>query len=172
VSEALREAKLPFLVIESDPDAAAELRQQSIETITGNAVDREVVRAAKLTSACCLLVAVPDAFEGGQIVMQARAVNPDLLIIAWAHSEEQVLHLKKHGASTVIMGELEIAKAMIKDVRNAVTVQQLRANCYAESGAVGAASHVSWVCSTRAFDVCYWHKADIPPALTNVRYRG
>ena len=21
-------------------------------------------------------------------------------------------------------------------------------------------------------DVCYWHKADIPPALTNVRYWG
>jgi K+:H+ antiporter len=128
VSEALREAKLPFLVIESDLDAASELRKQDIETITGNAVDREVVRAAKLTSACCLLVAVPDAFEGGQIVMQARAVNPDLLIIAWAHSEEQVLHLKKHGASTVIMGELEIAKAMIEDVRNAVTVPKQRAN--------------------------------------------
>ena len=127
VSEALREAKLPFLVVESDPDAASELRKQDIETITGNAVDREVVRAAKLTSACCLLVAIPDAFEGGQIVMQARAVNPDLLIIARAHSEEEVLHLKKHGASTVIMGELEIAKAMIKDVRNAVTVPKQRA---------------------------------------------
>jgi monovalent cation:H+ antiporter-2, CPA2 family len=77
--------------------------------------------------ACCLLVAIPNAFEGGQIVMQARAVNPDLLIIARAHSEEEVLHLKKHGASTVIMGELEIAKAMIKDVRNAVTVPKQRA---------------------------------------------
>jgi CPA2 family monovalent cation:H+ antiporter-2 len=127
VSEALREAKLPFLVIESDPDAASELRKQDIETVTGNAVDREVVRAAKLTSACCLLVAIPNAFEGGQIVMQARAVNPDLLIIARAHSEEEVLHLKKHGASTVIMGELEIAKAMIKDVRNAVMLPKQRA---------------------------------------------
>jgi hypothetical protein len=38
-----------------------------------------------------------------------------------------VLHLKKHGASTVIMGELEIAKVMIKDVRNAVTVPKQRA---------------------------------------------
>jgi hypothetical protein len=30
--------------------------------------------------------------------------------------------LKKHGATTVIMGELEIAKAMIEDVRKSVTV--------------------------------------------------
>ena len=73
-------------------------------------------------AACCLLVAIPEAFEGGQAVMQARAANPDLLIIARAHSEEEVLHLKKHGASTVIMGEFEIARAMIEDVRKAVTV--------------------------------------------------
>jgi CPA2 family monovalent cation:H+ antiporter-2 len=54
-------------------------------------------------------------------VMQARQANPDLLIIARAHSEEEVLHLKKHGATTVIMGELEIARAMIEDVRKAVS---------------------------------------------------
>ncbi len=54
--------------------------------------------------------------------MQARAANPGLLIIARAHSEEEVLHLKKHGASTVIMGEEEIARAMIADVREAVAV--------------------------------------------------
>ncbi|MEZ0279792.1 YbaL family putative K(+) efflux transporter, partial [Methyloceanibacter sp.] len=101
VSEALREHRIPYLVIESDQDAAAELRQQSIETITGNAADPEVVRAANLQAACCLLVAIPEAFEGGQAVMQARAANPNLLIIARAHSEEEVLHLKKHGASTV-----------------------------------------------------------------------
>ena len=78
------------------------------------------MRSANLGSARCLLVAIPDAFEGGQAVMQAREANPDLLIIARAHSEEEVLHLKKHGATTVIMGELEIAKAMIEDVRKAV----------------------------------------------------
>ena len=122
VSEALREHGIPYLVIESDQDAAADLRQQSIETITGNAADPEVVRAANLQAACCLLVAIPEAFEGGQAVMQARAANPNLLIIARAHSEEEVLHLKKHGASTVIMGEFEIARAMIEDVRKAVTV--------------------------------------------------
>jgi CPA2 family monovalent cation:H+ antiporter-2 len=123
VSEALREAKLPFLVIESDQDRAAELRQQSIETVTGNAADPEVVRSANLGAARCLLVAIPDAFEGGQAVMQAREANPDLLIIARAHSEEEVLHLKKHGATIVIMGELEIARAMIEDVRKAVLAE-------------------------------------------------
>ncbi len=117
ISAALREDRTPYLVIETDEDAAAELRQQSIETITGNSADPEVVRAANLGAACCLLVAIPEAFEGGQTVMQARRANPDLLIIARAHSDEEVEYLKKNGASIVIMGEFEIAKAMIGDVR-------------------------------------------------------
>jgi monovalent cation:H+ antiporter-2, CPA2 family len=120
ISDDLREARIPFLVVESDEDAATELRKLDIETITGNAADPEVVRATNLASACCLLVAIPDAFEGGQVVEQARAASPDLLIIARAHSDEEVEHLKKHGATTVIMGELEIARAMIEDVREAV----------------------------------------------------
>jgi CPA2 family monovalent cation:H+ antiporter-2 len=117
VSEALREARIPYLVVETDEDAAVELRKLDIETITGNAADPEVVRATNLGEARCLLVAIPDGFEGGQVVEQARAANPDLLIIARAHSDDEVLHLKKHGASTVIMGEYEIARAMIDDVR-------------------------------------------------------
>jgi CPA2 family monovalent cation:H+ antiporter-2 len=122
VSKALREVKLPFLVIESDQDVAAELRKHDIQTITGNAADAEVLRAANLGAASLLLVAIPDAFEGGQAVMQARAANPDLPIIACAHSDEEVAHLNKLGATTVIIGELEIAKAMIEDVREAVAV--------------------------------------------------
>jgi CPA2 family monovalent cation:H+ antiporter-2 len=121
VAKALREAKIPFLVVESDDDTVAELRRHSVEVIAGNAADPDVVGATNLPNARCLLVAIPDAFEGGQTVMQARAVNPGLLIIARAHSDEEVAHLKKHGASSVIMGEREIARAMIEDVRHAVT---------------------------------------------------
>ena len=120
ISAALREDKIPYLVIETDEDAAAALRQQSIETITGNSADPEVIRAANLAAARCLLVAIPEAFEGGQTVLQARRVNPQLRIIARAHSDEEVDYLKENGASIVIMGEFEIAKAMIEDVREVV----------------------------------------------------
>jgi monovalent cation:H+ antiporter-2, CPA2 family len=74
------------------------------------------MRAANLAAARCLLVAIPDAFEGGQVVAQARELNPALPIVARAHSEDEIEHLKKHGATTVVMGEHEIAKAMIADI--------------------------------------------------------
>lgn len=120
VTEALHDSGVPMLVIETDEEGAAELRLRGLEAIAGNAADPEVLRATNLGEACCLLVAIPDAFEGGQVVMQARASNPNLLIVARAHSEEEVAHLIKHGASHVIMGEREIARAMVEDVRKMI----------------------------------------------------
>ena len=44
-------------------------------------------------------------------------MNAKLPIIARSHSEEETEHLKRHGATKVIMGEQLIAHAMIADAR-------------------------------------------------------
>jgi CPA2 family monovalent cation:H+ antiporter-2 len=114
ISEVLAENDTPLLVIETDEERLAELKARGIEVIAGNAADPEIIAAANLAAASCLLVAIPDAFEGGQVVEQARALNPQLNIVARAHSEAEYLHLKKHGASVVILGEHQIARAMVE----------------------------------------------------------
>jgi CPA2 family monovalent cation:H+ antiporter-2 len=105
-----------LLVIEDDADRIAAFTGEGREAIAGNAADPEVIWAANLPAARCLLVAIPDAFEGGQVVAQARELNPDLPIIARAHSEVEIDHLRKHGATRVVMGEHEIARAMVADI--------------------------------------------------------
>jgi CPA2 family monovalent cation:H+ antiporter-2 len=116
----LKAARVPLLVVESDEDIIEALHKQGIEAISGNAADPELAAAANYAAARCLLVAVPDGFEGGQIVEQAHAINPRLPIIARSHSEEETAHLRRHGASKVIMGEQLIAQAMIEDAHEAV----------------------------------------------------
>ena len=116
IAEALISADVPLLVIEAEAERLTALRDRGIATIVGNAADPEVGRAANLGQARILLVAIPDAFEGGQVVQQARAANPGLPIIARAHSDEEIAHLDTCGASQVIMGEFEIAKAMVAAV--------------------------------------------------------
>lgn len=112
----LRANGLPFLVVEANDDRVAELQKDDIPVIQGNAVDPEVAAAANIREARCLLVAIPDAFEGGQVVEQARQMNPTLPIIGRAHSDAQKEHLIKYGASRVVMAEQEIARAMAKGV--------------------------------------------------------
>jgi K+:H+ antiporter len=116
ISKALRERGTPLYIVEDNPDDVADLKEHGIEALAGNAADPEVIQSANLPEARCLLVAIPDAFEGGQVVEQARAINAILPIIARAHSEEEIDHLIKLGANLVVMGEHEIAKAMIGDV--------------------------------------------------------
>ncbi|SFL89965.1 monovalent cation:H+ antiporter-2, CPA2 family [Bradyrhizobium sp. NFR13] len=116
VSRALRLNNTPLLVIEDTPGVVERLQSLGVEVITGNAAAPDMLQAANVMGAKGLLVAIPDAFEGGQIVAKARALSPTLPIIARAHSEEEIAHLKHHGANVVIMGEQEIAKAMLLQI--------------------------------------------------------
>uniref|UniRef100_Q07R84 Sodium/hydrogen exchanger n=1 Tax=Rhodopseudomonas palustris (strain BisA53) TaxID=316055 RepID=Q07R84_RHOP5 len=113
VSAALRQRGVDLIVIEDDPDQVARLHQDGVTAFTGNAAAPDMLEAADIAAASGLLVTIPDAFESGQIVAKARALNAKLPIIARAHSDEEVAHLKHNGADTVIMGEDEIAKAML-----------------------------------------------------------
>ena len=103
-----------LLVVEAGDVAVQRLRDSGAEVLLGNAADPEILKAAKLSAAKLLLVAIPDAFEAGQIVRQARAANPAIEIIARAHFDTAVTHLSQHGATTVVMGEREIARAMLE----------------------------------------------------------
>jgi CPA2 family monovalent cation:H+ antiporter-2 len=101
------------LVIETDEDAVRELREQhGAEILIGNAAAAPVLAEANLAGARSLIVAVSDPFEAGQIVRAARALRPDLPIVARAHSQECVAHLDGLGATQVIYGEQEVARSM------------------------------------------------------------
>lgn len=100
-----------LFVIDENDVVAAELNAAGTEAIAANGVTS--LKAANLDKARCLLVAVPENFEAGQIVEQARAISPDLLIFARGHSEAEKAHLESCGASAVVLGEEEIASAML-----------------------------------------------------------
>ncbi|HEV2510670.1 cation:proton antiporter [Bosea sp. (in: a-proteobacteria)] len=102
-----------LLVIEDQDDGVAAARRDGAEVLVGNAADPEVLGAAGLARAKRLFVAIPGSFEAGQVCEQARKQNPGLPIVARAHSLAEVEHLKECGASRTIMGEAEIARAML-----------------------------------------------------------
>jgi CPA2 family monovalent cation:H+ antiporter-2 len=113
VGEELLAENWPVLVIEDGRDVVEATHPAAMEVIVGNAAKAEVLHAANLPQARILLVAIPDAFEAGQIVEQARAINPAIEIIARAHHDTEVAHLTRHGANFVVMGEREIARTML-----------------------------------------------------------
>ena len=115
VTAGLRAVGRPVLVLGDTEDSVTAARAAGIETVQGNAADPEVLAAANLPAARRLYVTVPEMFEAGQVVQQARAANPTLEIVARAHSDAGVSHLRRLGADRVIMAEREVAHRMLDD---------------------------------------------------------
>jgi CPA2 family monovalent cation:H+ antiporter-2 len=104
----------PVLVITTEDDAADAARAAGAEVVVGNAVEPEVLAAANIAGARRLFCTIPEAYEAGDLVSQARALNPRLEILARAHSDEAVAHLSGLGADTTVLGEREIAMRMLE----------------------------------------------------------
>lgn len=113
VGAGLKDRGEPFLVIEDRQVPADAARRDGVEVLFGNAADPKVLAAANLAEAHRMFVAIPQSFEAGQAVEQARRSNPQLEIVARAHTDADVDHLARCGATRTIMGEREIAGSML-----------------------------------------------------------
>jgi CPA2 family monovalent cation:H+ antiporter-2 len=98
-----------------DQDAAAEAAHDAgAELLRGHAADPEVMEAARPQEATRIFVTLPEGFEAGQVIEQARQANPAIEIIVRAHSEAEVVHFASLGATLSVTGEAEIARRMLE----------------------------------------------------------
>lgn len=135
IAEGLRAAGQPFLVIEAADSRVEAARAEGFEVIAGNAATPGPLRQAHVEGATTLIVAIPDPFEAGQAVAQGRRANAAALIIARAGSEAEAAHLEGLGANITVMGEREIAAAML----DLVNPEQIAAAAPTPADAVAAA---------------------------------
>lgn len=111
IGERLIARKAPLVVMDDNEEKVAALRARDVEAVVANAVTK--LACANVKKAKQLIIAIPDCFEAGQIVEQARRASPGLRIIARAHSDAEESYLRQYGANEVIQGSRETAEAMI-----------------------------------------------------------
>ena len=97
----------------------ADLKAEGVEALSGNAADPTVIAAANLGRRAACWSPSPTPSKAARWCSRHAPSTPSLPIIARAHSEAEIEHLLKHGASLVVMGEHEIAKAMIDNINRA-----------------------------------------------------
>jgi monovalent cation:H+ antiporter-2, CPA2 family len=113
VSTELLDAGERLVIVELAPDKVGLTPGDRLKVEIGNAASAAVLRRARIEQARILFVAIPDGFEGGQVVEQARALNPNLRIVARASYDAEAEHLQSHGADVTLVGEREIARQMV-----------------------------------------------------------
>ncbi len=112
VREALTRRRVPVVAIEIDEVEDPPLAE-GFTLLRGNAAAPEILALADLAHAEWLFVAIPESFEAGQIVEQAKAINPALKIVARVHLDAEAEHLRRLGADQIIFGEEELARGMV-----------------------------------------------------------
>ncbi|MDX2289984.1 MAG: YbaL family putative K(+) efflux transporter [Hyphomicrobiaceae bacterium] len=111
IAEQLARYGATIVVIDERNEVVESARAKGLRGIIAAAPG--ALAAADIAKSKTLFVAIPDVFEAGQIVQQARAANPGLAIIARAHSNAEADHLTKCGATAVVQSSQEIARAMV-----------------------------------------------------------
>ncbi len=101
-AERLQMERVPFVVIEKDPEQAEILKEKKYSFVIGDATDEEVLRTAGIQHAKGLAALLPSDADNLYLVMTARMLNPELIIVARALTEEAERKLYRAGANDVI----------------------------------------------------------------------
>lgn len=114
----LREAGVPFVVLDFNPDAIAAARADGVPFVEGTGTEDDDLAQAGLDRARGILAASDSDPDNLYIVLSARNARPELTIVARAADEEAEKKLRLAGADRVVQpysaAGIEMAKLALK----------------------------------------------------------
>lgn len=103
VVDALEEMKVPFLVVEQDPELIRVLRAAEVPFIFGSAEDPALLEAIPLKRVKTIITTIPDADINELLIQRIRAVNSKAVILSVASRQEYAEELYNAGATYVVV---------------------------------------------------------------------
>jgi len=112
LSRLLQGRGVPMVMVETDPDRVEQARNNGLITVRGNAASEKTLKATRPDTAQLAILAIPQALEAGEIIAKLKKMNPEISVLARAHSEAEVKHLLDHGADAAVLAERELAYSL------------------------------------------------------------
>ncbi len=116
VVDGLTRAGRSVMVIDENDEKITALRASGVRGVTAAASTLSLLEHVDLTATRWLVSAIPDPFEAGSLIEQARAANPAIQIVARARNDAEVEYLRSLGADRIVVGEEEVALGMIHHI--------------------------------------------------------
>ena len=116
LAELLQQRGVPLVVVEEDADHVAAARTAGIPAVRGNAAAEDVLQDAAPGRAKLAIFAIPRALEAGEAIARLKLLNPEITVLARAHSDGEVKHLLEHGADGTVLAERELAYSLAEMV--------------------------------------------------------
>jgi voltage-gated potassium channel len=113
-----RESNVPYVVVDFHEDALEAAHKNADVLIEGSGTEDENLKAAGIERARGLIASADSDVDNLYITLSARAVRPDLLIVARASTDDAAQKLRMAGADRVIQpystAGREMAKLVLK----------------------------------------------------------
>ena len=103
VTDELKVEGVPFIVIDIDPEEAAQAQGHGCLAVVGNAANESMLHEVGIDKARALVAAVNSDAENVFITLTARSLQPDIYIVARANYEDSTPKLLRAGANHTIM---------------------------------------------------------------------
>jgi monovalent cation:H+ antiporter-2, CPA2 family len=116
IAEYLRERGTPFVVVERNPETCRVQRAAGVNIFHGDISDPALLRRAALERASVLALAIPDEKAALKATQAARAVRPDIHIIAATRYTSTGLEALQTGADEVIVAEQAVAQEFYRRI--------------------------------------------------------
>ena len=124
VARALRDARVPCVVIDIDPEITYKSRCDRVPSIYGDASNMHVLSSLDMKKVKALVVTYPDPLAVSATVQAALKLNPKLRIVARVHRQEDVSRIQRLGAVEVVSPEYEASVELVKRILSAEGWQQ------------------------------------------------
>ncbi|MFC1972678.1 NAD-binding protein, partial [Chloroflexota bacterium] len=124
IASGLKEAHIPFIIIEDDPERVAVARRSGHPRIYGDATNINVLSKANLARVSALVVAYPDPATVMTTVKMAQHLNPKVTILARASRKKEAEELKRLGVKDLVIPEREAGYKFVKRLLNVVGMER------------------------------------------------
>ena len=107
LARVLREAGIPYRVLELDPELVRQGKMAEEPIDFGDGTRTDILQQARIDRARVLVIAISDAAATARVVSQARRIRPDINIIVRTRYVAEIERLYRLGANQVIPEEFE-----------------------------------------------------------------
>jgi CPA2 family monovalent cation:H+ antiporter-2 len=120
VGEMLAEHKVPFIALDTDPAAVTQARRDGVDIYYGDAGRAEMLTLCGIGAARALVVTMDSPSKVDEVVVAARALRDDLVVIARARDDRHAVRLYGLGVTDAVPetteASLQLAENVLVDV--------------------------------------------------------
>ncbi|MBI2052033.1 NAD-binding protein, partial [Candidatus Roizmanbacteria bacterium] len=116
VGKALSLANIPFIAIDYNFHTIEKAKKDGVTAIYGDPTDFDVLDFAEVEHASALVSAVPSKFDQERVVLNAKKLNPKIVLISRVHNEKDRQRMKDLGVHAVVSPEIEASLSIVRKI--------------------------------------------------------